>query len=96
MMLPVVYTTCLLPLTEGQLFHGVDPQPTALNTITAWLSSKLGAHISHPMNQEEATRSRLLNKQVSSEKLVATGFNFQYPSFREGFIQIMKQEGMID
>ena len=86
----------LLPLTEGQLFHGVDPQPTALNTITAWLSSKLGAHISHPMNQEEATRSRLSNKQVSSEKLVATGFNFQYPSFREGFIQIMKQEGMID
>ncbi|MGC6404250.1 MAG: NAD-dependent epimerase/dehydratase family protein [Candidatus Comchoanobacterales bacterium] len=78
------------------IFHGTDPQPTALNTITAWLSSKLGATIEYSMSEDEASRSRLTNKRISSEKLVASGFHFQYPSFREGFIQIMKQERMID
>lgn len=61
---------------------GVDAEPTPLCEVYQWLARRLGAP--EPPVDPTMRRDRA-NKRCSSALLQGTGFQFTYPSFREGY-----------
>lgn len=68
------------------LYLGVDHEPADQCTVLSWLALQLGLP---PPRQATASdpiaRSRRSNKRCSNRKLAATGYEFRYPTFREGY-----------
>jgi nucleoside-diphosphate-sugar epimerase len=61
---------------------GVDAEPAPLCEVFRWIAEQLG--VPEPPIDPAMRRDRA-NKRCSSARLVATGFRFTYPSFREGY-----------
>ena len=76
-----------LPTEElAPIYVGVDREPADRNDVVRWLAQRLGVEV---REEEEGATGRVLrrdtNKQCSSERLVASGYRFRYPSYREGY-----------
>ncbi len=66
------------------LYLGVDCEPVAEAELLAWLADRLGV----PVPEEEAANARRAgSKRCSNARLLATGYRFRYPTFREGFAE---------
>lgn len=76
----------LLPDPEP-LYLGVDHEPADRRTVTEWLSSRLGGEV--PRKMERPYGRTRTNKRCSNARLVASGYAFRYPTFREGFAAIL-------
>jgi nucleoside-diphosphate-sugar epimerase len=75
-----------LPQQEG-LYLGVDHEPAEEGEVLRWLAAQLGVP---PPRVERSTdlgprRRRAGNKRCRNTKLVASGYVFRYPTFREGY-----------
>ncbi len=66
------------------IYLGVDPEPTDLRVVLEWLAARVGAPPPRPSATAAGPRGAT-SKRASSRRLVATGFRFAYPSFREGY-----------
>ncbi|MDB2575646.1 SDR family oxidoreductase [Planctomycetota bacterium] len=71
----------------------VDPHPTRRSEVLTWLATQLAAEL---VVSTEASvppgggaRPRSGDRRVSSRRLASTGFEFQYPSFREGYRELL-------
>jgi nucleoside-diphosphate-sugar epimerase len=64
------------------LYVGVDAEPTPLCEVYGWVAARIGAPAPRVDDGLERDRS---NKRCSSRRLQASGFQFAYPSFREGY-----------
>jgi nucleoside-diphosphate-sugar epimerase len=74
---------------EG-LYVGVDRDPAAVRDVYAWIADRIG--VEDPcVSPRPATdgavdrRRRRSNKRCRSDRLVASGYEFRYPTFREGY-----------
>lgn len=63
-----------------EVYLGVDTDPAERCEVLTWLADRLGAP--RPGTGEPSTRG---NKRASSDRLVASGYTFRYPTFREGY-----------
>lgn len=82
-------------LARGEVVQVVDDEPTSKWTFADWLADECG--VERPPKQtkderlaaddvSEAGRRRILtSKRCSNEKLRALGYEFVYPTFREGY-----------
>ncbi len=77
----------LLALPDPEaLYVGVDREPAELCTVLRWLAERLGRPAPPVAEGESGGRmGRRSNKRGSSARLVASGYRFRYPTFREGF-----------
>ncbi|MGI8909880.1 MAG: NAD-dependent epimerase/dehydratase family protein [Rubrobacteraceae bacterium] len=76
----------LLPDPEP-LYLGVDHEPADRRTVTEWLVSRTGER---SLREAERPSGRTrTNKRCSNARLVASGYVFRYPTFREGFAAIL-------
>ena len=66
-----------------------DPNPTPLNTIISWVSTKYGIPIT--LSHTDAP-SRPKGKRCSSTKLIESGYQFQYPSYHSGLATLFPKE----
>jgi nucleoside-diphosphate-sugar epimerase len=78
-----------LPQPEA-LYLGVDHAPTDLCDVLRWLAAQLGA----PTPRVEAvtdddTRRQRTNKRCRNARLVASGYSFDYPTFRDGYTALL-------
>lgn len=78
-----------LPTPEA-LYVAVDHEPAEYCDVLRWLAGQLGA----PMPRVEAasradTRRHRTNKRCRNSKLVASGYVFHYPTFREGYTELL-------
>jgi nucleoside-diphosphate-sugar epimerase len=77
------------------LYLGVDREPVELCEVQRWLAEQLGA--SPPRVEAEQAGGggvrgrRGGNKRCSSERLVRSGYRFRYPTFREGYGQMLTE-----
>lgn len=72
--------------SPASAYNGVDCEPSVRNEMLCWIADRLG--VARPLvAPEEGSRQHRPrgNKRVSSARLRASGFTFQYPSFREGY-----------
>ena len=63
-----------------EIYLGVDTDPAERCEVLTWLADRLGAP--RPGTGASSTRG---NKRASSARLVASGYTFRYPTFREGY-----------
>lgn len=78
----------LLYLDEpGALYIGVDNEPVERGDMFRWLAQRLG--VAEPgvaaQRDSESVRAMRGNKRCSNARLIATGYAFRYPTFREGY-----------
>lgn len=81
---------------EG-LYIATDSEPTPINTIISWLSSKTGTPMpeirQHDAAETEGGRGG--NKRCSNARILATGFRLEYQNYHQGFQQILLDKGLI-
>ena len=73
------------PLEEVYLVSDCEPAP--LQEVTQWLTHQLG--LLHKPGQDLPSRGG--NKRLDNQRLKDTGFNFRYPSYREGYAPLLQR-----
>jgi nucleoside-diphosphate-sugar epimerase len=72
-------------------YLGSDRAPVARGEVLRWLAAELGV-APPPTGPDE--RSRGGNKRCRSDRLVASGFRFAFPTYREGYTAVLRAEGV--
>jgi hypothetical protein len=73
------------------LYLGVDHEPADEATVQLWLAGVLGAPAPRPADAALAKSKRARgSKRCSNAKLVASGYRFRYPTFREGYAALIE------
>ena len=71
------------------LYIGVDHEPADRRTVAEWLHDRLGTR-PRPDTPPVQDRGRT-NKRCSNARLVGSGYEFRYPTFREGFAELLDE-----
>ncbi|WP_024851787.1 NAD-dependent epimerase/dehydratase family protein [Hydrogenovibrio kuenenii] len=75
----------------NSLYIGVDNEPTLTCEVYEWLADQLSVpqDIEH-LEPTESSRAQRSNKRLSNAKIRATGYEFKYPSFEEGYGEMLE------
>ncbi|MFO7894185.1 MAG: SDR family oxidoreductase [Longimicrobiales bacterium] len=85
----------LLTLTDPDpVYNGVDGEGAPLREVYAWVAER--AAVPDPcegVDPEDARSEgrRGTNKRVSNDRLVSSGYDFIYPSFRDGYATLIPE-----
>lgn len=74
------------------LYLGVDREPAERCEVLRWLARRLGVP-DPPVVEGEREGRRRSNKRCSSDRLVAEGYRFRHPTYREGYGDLLAEEG---
>lgn len=75
------------------IYLGVDHEPTTLAVLLDWLAQALGVPPTRPGESSKARTARHpANKRCCNAKLVASGYVFRYPTFREGYTALLTDQ----
>lgn len=78
-----------MALAEGEidtLYLASDCEPVPLHEVTAWLAQRLKVESSETMQSPLKRRS---SKRCNNTRLCETGYRFRYPTFREGYAELL-------
>lgn len=78
----------LLP-EPAPLYLATDHEPTDRRTVARWLSDRLGRPL--PEADSSGAQRRRTNKRCSNYRLLASGYEFRYPTFRKGFAGLLDE-----
>ncbi len=79
----------LLALPAPELLYlAVDDAPVELCEVLDWIADQLG--LPHPPRDPGTGGGHGSNKRCSNARLKASGFRFEYPSYREGYADMLK------
>jgi nucleoside-diphosphate-sugar epimerase len=69
------------------LYIGVDSEPVERGDMFRWLAQRIGVPEPAVATQRDSESVRAMrgNKRCSNARLIATGYVFRYPTFREGY-----------
>lgn len=73
------------------LYLGVDHEPTELGLVHEFLAHSLAVQVP-PVGEREVKRGG--DRRLSNARLLATGFSFMFPTFREGYASVLAGEGI--
>lgn len=81
-----------LPKPE-RIYLGVDCEPADLGAIYAWIAARLD--LPEPAISAAPGEGRLArgSKRCSNARLIGSGYRFLYPTFREGYGELMDRAG---
>ena len=71
------------------VYLGVDHEPADRRVVSEWLASYPGLETQR--NTETGTARSRTNKRCDNARLVASGYVFKYPTFREGFTAVLEE-----
>ncbi len=77
-------TLLLLHPDAGGLYNGVDTEPAPRREVLQWLAQELGAPAPRATAGRPTERGPG-SKRVSSARLQGLGYEFSYPTYREGY-----------
>lgn len=77
------------------LVVGVDHEPARRRDVLQWLASSMGATPPSASTTRDAARGAG-SKRVSNRKLVELGYRFRYPTFRDGYGQLLQESQQPD
>src|SRR5574337_106563 len=79
----------MLPRPDS-VYLGVDHEPTTLAVLLDWLAEALGVPPTRPSESSKTRTARHpANKRCRNAKLIASGYAFRYPTFREGYTALL-------
>jgi nucleoside-diphosphate-sugar epimerase len=72
------------------LYVAADEEPAETAVVLRWIAERLGVPPPSVDPLEEGSRyGRATNKRVRSTRLLASGYRFRYPTFREGYGELI-------
>ena len=74
------------------LYVGVDNEPVDLAEVLRFLAAELGREL--PAAAPAGSSSRGGDRKLSNSRLRGTGFDFAYPTFREGYRAVLAGDGV--
>ncbi|MCY3824503.1 MAG: SDR family oxidoreductase [Nitrospinae bacterium] len=75
-----------------EIYVGVDDEPADRREVLNWLAARLGVPHPRETGVAEAPSTRAAtNKRCSNARLKATGYRFLYPSYREGYAEMIAE-----
>jgi nucleoside-diphosphate-sugar epimerase len=83
----------LMRLSDPEdLYIGVDSDPADEATVLRWLAGSLGAPTPRRLSKDEVRSLRSSsNKRCRNDRLLASGYVFRYPTFREGYAAVLSE-----
>lgn len=76
--------------TAGQIYNATDCCPVRLRELVEWLAARRGLPCPACGAPEDAGRKRgITSKRVSNARLRALGWTPRYPSYREGYAELV-------
>ncbi len=90
----------LLPEPD-EIYLGVDHEPADRRTVAVWLAGRFGkprtsgpaSDEKPPVTNRRRTNERRTNKRCNNARLLDSGYQFQYPTYREGYAALLAQVG---
>jgi hypothetical protein len=73
----------------AEVYLGVDHDPASQCEVMTWLAGRLGVAPPRRLDAADAPRRVRGNKRCSNARLRASGYVFRYPSFREGYGELI-------
>ncbi|MDN6180652.1 MAG: SDR family oxidoreductase [Halomonas subglaciescola] len=74
------------------IYLGSDSEPATLHDVMTWIAGKLKVEATETM---QSPLRRRASKRCDNARLLASGYVFHYPSFREGYAQVIKEGGFL-
>lgn len=71
------------------LYLGVDSDPADERSVYEWLAERLGAAVPEPASAAAAASRAPGSKRCKNARLLASGYEFRYPSFRDGYAELI-------
>lgn len=81
---------CLASNLPTTTYCVTDSEPAPLHEIIAWIKEQRGLKFSQVICGSDADHLPKSNKRVSNSRLAATGFTWNYPSYREGYRSLLE------
>ena len=75
------------------IYLGSDCEPATLHDVMTWLAKQLKVETTETM---QSPLRRRASKRCDNSRLISSGYTFRYPSFREGYQQVLKEGGFLD
>jgi len=72
------------------LYIGVDNQPTPSCEVYEWLAEQLNVSDIEHSDPKEQSRLMSSNKQLSNAKIRSTGYELLYPSYQDGYLELIQ------
>jgi nucleoside-diphosphate-sugar epimerase len=74
------------------LYVAADEEPTDAATLLRWLAGELGVEPPRvePFAKPGHRYGRASNKRVANARLLASGYGFRYPTFRDGYRDLVR------
>ena len=75
----------------AEMYLGVDDEPAERRKVLIWLAERLGVPHPREIGGGEAPSARAAtNKRCSNARLKSSGYRFLYPSYREGYAEMIE------
>ena len=74
-----------------RIYLGVDHEPASPSEVMEWLAAQLGIEVQKEACPLEQTRRHQSNKRCRNARLVGSGYQFTYPTYREGYAAILDE-----
>ncbi|ABE60587.1 MULTISPECIES: SDR family oxidoreductase [Chromohalobacter] len=91
-----VLTHLIALAQDGQpletLYLASDCEPTPLHEVMTWMAGKLKVELTETI---QSPLRRRASKRCDNTRLRDSGYRFQYPTFREGYEDVLKQGGFL-
>jgi nucleoside-diphosphate-sugar epimerase len=76
----------------GEIYNAVDDEPVRQLAMFQWLAQRTGGAMPPSVPEEGVSKRGASNKQISNSRLKRElGYSFRYPTFREGFEELIGQ-----
>ena len=73
------------------VYCGVDRESAPRDVVVTWIADRVLPSGRSPERIDAGPRARGGDKRVSSARLVASGFAFRYPTWREGYAALLEE-----
>jgi nucleoside-diphosphate-sugar epimerase len=74
------------------LYVAADEEPAEIAAVIGWIAERLGVPLPNVDPRAQGGRyGRATNKRVRSARLLASGYRFRYPTFREGYAALIDE-----
>ncbi|MGO1344780.1 NAD(P)H-binding protein [Chromohalobacter japonicus] len=74
------------------LYLASDCEPTPLHEVMTWMAGKLKVELTETI---QSPLRRRASKRCDNTRLRDSGYRFQYPTFREGYADVLKRGGYL-
>lgn len=77
------------PNSLESIYIGVDNEPTLSCEVYDWLAEQLSVPDVEHLEPKESSRQMRSNKRLSNARIVELGYEFIYPSYKEGYLALL-------